>query len=177
MVEFLTSGTFLVIMEIVVIASLGAALIWRIKKNNQAAEKRREQQAEERDRQLTRQLMNDLAGKGAFAQGKGGGRFTILVREKDRKHSETFGIGQAVRIGRSADNDLVLESPYAARHQCTLVWQNTRLFLQQQDVKNRITILRSGKGIEHTEDMERLQDRDVLKIADVSLEIHLSGKA
>ena len=28
MVEFLTSGTFLVIMEIVVIASLGAALIW-----------------------------------------------------------------------------------------------------------------------------------------------------
>ena len=177
MVEFLTSGTFLVIMEIVVIASLGAALIWRIKKNNQAAEKRREQQAEERDRQLTRQLMNDLAGKGAFAQGKGGGRFTILVREKDRKHSETFGIGQAVRIGRSADNDLVLESPYAARHQCTLVWQNTRLFLQQQDVKNRITILRSGKGIDHPGEMERLQDRDVLKIADVSLEIHLSGKA
>ena len=36
MLEFLTSGTFLVIMEIVVIASLGAVLIWRIKKNNQA---------------------------------------------------------------------------------------------------------------------------------------------
>ena len=42
MLEFLTSGTFLVIMEIVVIASLGAVLIWRIKKNNQAAEKRRD---------------------------------------------------------------------------------------------------------------------------------------
>ena len=74
MLEFLTSGTFLVIMEIVVIASLGAVLIWRIKKNNQAAEKRREQQAKERDFQLTRQLMNDLAGEGAFAQGKGSGR-------------------------------------------------------------------------------------------------------
>ena len=112
-----------------------------------------------------------------FRQGKGSGRLTVVAREKDRKHSETFGVGQPVRIGRSSDNDLVLSSPYVARHQCTLVWQNTRLFLQQQDVKNRITILRSGKGIDHPGEMERLQDRDVLKIADVSLEISLSGKS
>ena len=46
-----------------------------------------------------------------------------------------------------------------------------------EDVKNRITILRSGKGIDHPGEMERLQDRDVLKIADVSLEISLSGKS
>lgn len=177
MVDFLTSGTFLIIVEIVVIALLGAALIWRIKKNNQAAEKRREQLDKERDIQLTRRLANDLTGSASNPSGREGGHIQILVRDGEHRRSETFAAGRPVRVGRNADNDLVLGSRYIARHQCMLVWQGTGLFLQQEDSTNRLTIHRAGKVIEHPEAMERLQDRDVLKIADVSLELVLSGKA
>ena len=171
MVDFLTSGPFLVTSEILVITALITVLIWRFKKNREITEKRQKQLEKERDDALTMRLKNNLAGYGTSPSGKGSGSVRIRIREGEKSRTETYPSGRNVRIGRSRENDLVLKSPYIARRQCALVWQNGRLFLEQTDAMNQIMIRRSGGKKEYPAEMERVNAGDTLVIADCSLEI------
>jgi hypothetical protein len=63
-------------------------------------------------------------------------RIWQLIRSDETQQDQPFTLGQQTRLGRVADNEIVLADPQASRHHATIEWTQDNYWLSDLDSKN-----------------------------------------
>ena len=163
------------VLEIAAIVVLAVLLILRHQRHKKQQEQRDAEREKRRDDELVRLLGNDLAGSGRRPTlvGPASNRLHITIQGPSGVREEYYPCGADIHIGRDPGNDLVLESRYAGRKQCVLLWERGCFFLQNVNATNPTVLVRDGKSGTLGAQKVQLENHDQLQAGDVRLDIEL----
>ena len=161
--------------EIAAIVALAVLLILRHQRNKELREQQDAEREKRRDEDLVRLLGNDLSGNGRRSAlvGPASNRLHITIQGPSGVRDEYYPCGSDIHIGRDPGNDLVLESRYAGRKQCVLLWERSCFFIQNVNSTNPTVLVRDGKPGTLGQQKVQLLNHDLIQAGDVRMDIEL----
>ena len=188
-VEILTSGTAVLIYEIIALAILVFFLAAKMKKGNAEKERQEIRQAQNRNEQLEKMLENpQKEGKKNNAAPyevkyrdhyyedspiSDSGQLEITVSSNTSVKKYMFDLPKEITVGRDAQNLLQIDSRMVSRKQCVIYAEAASINVRNLSTTNPTGIIRGTRKRVLKDESVKMNEKDVLELGDVQMELTL----